>query len=449
MSKSSVIHALCASLVFFSAQGSAATKPVATARVPGLEQVKSLTLANGMKVIVWTDRDIPNVALYNWVRVGSRNEVPGITGLAHFFEHMMFNGTSKRTPGEFDKLMEAQGGSNNAFTSDDVTVYQDWIPRTALDLAFDLEADRLSNLAFDPKIIESERGVVYSERRLRTEDSNDGFLAEQVQATAFVAHPYQNPTVGWPADIQGWKIEDLQKFFKTNYAPNNCTLILVGDVSAEEGFAFAKKYLEPIPRQDPPPPVRTVEPEQLGEKRVYVQRDAQTPLLNYAYKSPAANDPQGPAINLLMSILTDGDASRLHRLLVEEKKLAIEVNGTFQEGFDPGLTWFQLTLPEGAKVDDVEKALDAALDDVVTKGVTDAELSRAKNLYASAFWKQLATINGKAYLLGQFDVFEGDYRKLFDSPAVYDKVTREDVQKAAAQVLQKNHRTVGVLEAKR
>jgi zinc protease len=444
-----VVHALCASLVFFSAHVSAATKPVATVRVPGLEQVKSMTLANGMKVIVWTDRDIPNVALYNWVRVGSRNEVPGITGLAHFFEHMMFNGTSKRTPGEFDRLMEGQGGSNNAFTSDDVTVYQDWIPRTALDLVFDLEADRLANLAFDPKVIESERGVVYSERRLRTEDSNDGFLAEQVQATAFVAHPYQNPTVGWPADIQGWKIEDLQKFFKTHYAPNNCTLILVGDVSAEEGFAFAKKYLEPIPRQEPPPPVRTIEPEQLGEKRVYVHREAQTPLLHYAYKSPAANDPLGPAINLLMSVLTDGDASRLHRLLVEEKKLAIEVNGTFQEGFDPGLTWFQLTLPEGAKVDEVEKALDAALDDVVSKGVTDAELSRAKNLYASAFWKQLATINGKAYLLGQFDVFEGDYRKLFDSPALYDKVTREEVQKAAAQVLQKNHRTVGVLEAKR
>jgi zinc protease len=449
MSKFSVVHALCASLVFFSAHSGAATKPAAPARVPGLEQVKSLTLANGMKVIVWTDRDIPNVALYNWVRVGSRNEVPGITGLAHFFEHMMFNGTAKRTPGEFDRLMEAQGGSNNAFTSDDVTVYQDWIPRTALDLAFDLEADRLSNLAFDPKVIESERGVVYSERRLRTEDSNDGFLTEQVQATAFVAHPYQNPTVGWPADIQGWKIEDLQKFFRTNYAPNNCTLILVGDVSAEEGFAFAKRYLEPIPRQDPPPPVRTIEPEQLGEKRVNVQRDAQTPLLHYAYKSPAANDPQGPAINLLMSVLTEGDASRLHRLLVEEKKLAIEVNGYFQEGFDPGLTWLQLTLPEGANVGEVEKALDAALDDVVAKGVTDAELARAKNLYASSFWKQIATINGKATLLGSYDVFEGDYRKLFDSPAVYDKVTREDVQKAAAQVLQKAHRTVGVLEAKR
>jgi zinc protease len=433
------------------AAAGAATKPAkppAVARVPGLDQVQSMTLANGMKVIVWTDRDIPNIALYNWVRVGSRNEVPGITGIAHFFEHMMFNGTSKRTPGEFDRLMEGQGGSNNAFTSDDVTVYQDWIPRTALDMVFDLEADRLANLSFDPKVIESERGVVYSERRLRTEDSNEGFLVEQVQATAFVAHPYQNPTVGWPADIQGWKIEDLQKFYKTNYAPNNCTLILVGDLSAQEGFALAKKYLEPIPRQEPPPPVRTTEPEQIGEKRVYVQRDAQTPLLYLAYKSPAANDPQGPAINLLMSILTEGNSSRLHRLLVEEKRLAIEVGGAFQEGFDPMLTWLQLTLPEGSNVAEVEKALDAALDLVVTQGVTDAELTRAKNLYASTFWKQIATINGKAMLLGQFDVFEGDYRKLFDSPATFDKVTREDVQKAAALVLQKNRRTVGVLEAK-
>jgi len=446
--QNSCLRGLVLAFALSAAAAAATTKPAAPLRVPGLDQVQSTTLANGMKVIVWTDRDIPNVALYNWVHVGSRNEVPGITGLAHFFEHMMFNGTSKRSPGEFDRLMEAQGGSNNAYTSENVTVYQDWIPRTALDLVFDLESDRLANLSFDPKVVESERGVVYSERRLSVEDNNDGFLVEQVQATAFVAHPYQIPTIGWPADIQSWKAEDLQKFFKTNYAPNNCTLILVGDVSAEEAFALARKYLEPIPRQEPPPPVRTTEPEQLGEKRVFVQRDAQTPLIDYAYKSPAANDPQGPAINLLVSILTEGDSSRLHRLLVEEKKLAIEVGGAFQEGFDPGLTWLQLTLPEGAKVGEVEKALDAALEQVVAQGVTDAELARAKNLFASWFWKQLATINGKAALLGQFDVYEGDYRKLFDAPALYDKVTREDIQKAAALVFQKNHRTVGVLEAK-
>jgi len=443
------VRALCAGLLSFgiAAAAAAAAKPAPVTRVPGADQVQATTLANGMKVIIWTDRDIPNIAMYNWVRAGSRNEVPGITGLAHFFEHMMFNGTSKRTPGEFDRLMEAQGGSNNASTSENVTIYMDWIPRSALDLVFDLEADRLANLSFDPKVVESERGVVYSERRLSVEDNNQGFLVEQVQAAAFVAHPYQIPTIGWPSDIQGWKSEDLQKFFKTYYAPNNCTLILVGDIGAEEGVALAKRYLEPIPRQEPPPAVRTVEPEQLGEKRVLVERDASTPLLYMAYKSPAANDPQSPAINLLVSVLTEGDSSRLHRLLVEEKKLAIEA---FLEGtadFDPGLTWLQLTLPEGGKVAEAEHALDEALAQVVAQGVTEAELTRAKNLYASSFWKQLATINGKANLLGAFDVYEGDWRKLFDSPATYDKVTRDDVKKAAALIFQKNHRTVGVLQS--
>ena len=425
----------------------AAPKPSPATKVPGADQVSSITLANGMKVVVWQDRDIPNVALYNWVRVGSRNEVPGITGLAHFFEHMMFNGTSKRAPGEFDRVMEARGGSNNAFTSDDVTVYQDWIPRSALDLVFELEADRLAHLSFDPKVIESERGVVYSERRLRVEDSNEGFLFEQVQSNAFVAHPYQIPTIGWPADIQGWKIEDLQKFFKTYYAPNNCTLVLVGDVSPDEVFALAKRHLEPIPRQEPPPPVRTTEPEQLGEKRLVVEREASTPLLYLAYKSPAANDPQGPAINLLMTILTEGDSSRLHRLLVEEKKIAIDVAGSFQEGFDPGLTWLMLTLPEGADPAEAEKVIDEALASVVSQGVTPEELKRAKNLFASSFWKQVATIDGKASQLGSYEVFEGDYRKLFDAPATYEKVTSEEVRKAAALVFQTRHRTVGILRS--
>ena len=419
----------------------------AQAQVPGADQVQAVTLANGLQVIVWPDHDIPNIALFNWVHAGSRNEVPGITGLAHFFEHMMFNGTKTRPQGEFDRVLEANGARNNAFTTNDVTVYQDWLPRAALPAVFEVEADRLRDLAFEPKVIESERGVVHSERRLRVDDSFVGRLQEQVQATAFLAHPYQIPTIGWPSDIESWRIEDLKTFFATYYAPNNCTLILVGDVSAEEGVALAKKYLEPIPRQEPPPAVRTVEPEQLGEKRVLVERNASTPLLYMAYKSPAANNPQGPAINLLMSVLTEGDSSRLHRLLVEEKKLAIEVGGSFQEGFDPGLTWLQLTLPEGGNVAEAEHALDAALAQVVAQGVTEAELTRAKNLYASSFWKQIATINGKANMLGAFEVYEGDWRKMFDSPATYEKVTRDAVQKAAALIFQKNHRTVGVLQS--
>jgi zinc protease len=380
------------------------------------------------------------------VKTAARALVPGITGLAHFFEHMMFNGTAKRAPGEFDRLMEAQGGSNNAFTSENVTVYQDWIPRAMLDLVFDLEADRLANLSFDPKVVESERGVVYSERRLSVEDSNEGFLIEQVQATAFVAHPYQIPTIGWPADIQSWKVSDLQKFFKTYYAPNNCTWVLVGDVNAAEVFALAKRYLEPIPAQAAPPPVRTTEPVQLGEKRVFVQRDAQTPLLYHAYKSVPANDPKVPAIELLMIALTEGNASRLHRLLVEQKHLAIEIGSDYVTGFDPGLTWLRLTLPQGADVPAVEKALDEALEKAVRDGISDAELRRAKNLNAAEFWKQLETIDGKAFLLGRTEVYEGDYRKMFDLPAAYERVTREEVQAAAKLLLQKAHRTVGVLE---
>src|SRR5687768_16198454 len=221
--------------------------PCAPAQVPGSAQVESVTLANGMQIIVWPDRDIPNVALYNWVRAGSRNEVPGITGLAHFFEHMMFNGTSKRAPGEFDQVLEVNGARNNAFTSDDVTVYQDWFPRSALETVFDLEADRLRNLAFDPKVIESERDVVHSERRLRVDDSHQGRLTEQVQATAFLAHPYGIPTIGWPADILSWSIDDLKSFYATYYAPNNCTLVIVGDVDIDGVIALARKYFESIP----------------------------------------------------------------------------------------------------------------------------------------------------------------------------------------------------------
>jgi zinc protease len=413
--------------------------------VPGREAVRATTLANGMRVIVWPVHDIPNVALYNWVRAGSRNEAPGITGLAHFFEHMMFNGTTRRQPGEFDRLMEAQGGANNAFTSDDVTVYQDWFPRGALDLVFDLESDRVANLAFVPDVIESERGVVASERRLRVEDNNPGFLGEQVQATAFVAHPYQFPTIGWPADIQAWRMEDLQTFFKTYYAPNNLTLVLAGDLVPEQVFELARHYFEPIPRQLPPTPVRAREPEQTGERVVVVRRKAQTPLLQYAYKAPAAADPRAAAVDLLLSILVDGDASRLHRSLVEDRQVAIEVSGHWQEGFDPGLLWLYLTLPEGADPAEARRCIDAELAEIVRNGVTAAELSRAKNLAATGFWKKLATIDGKAQLLGEFEVFHGDWAQLFDAPAQFEKVTREDIHAVARDVLDPKRRTVGVL----
>jgi zinc protease len=413
--------------------------------VSGREAVRAATLANGMRVLVWPVRNIPNVALYNWVRAGSRNEQPGVTGLAHFFEHMMFNGTSRHPPGDFDRLMEAEGGANNAFTSDDVTVYQDWFPESALELVLDLESDRVAHLAFTPEVIESERGVVASERRLRVEDNSHGLLAEQVQATAFVAHPYRFPTIGWPADIQSWRIGDLQSFYRTYYAPNNLTLALAGDVDPERAIALARRFFEPIPAQAPPPPVRAVEPEQLCERRVLIRRKAQTPLLQCAYKAPRAADPRAPAVSLLLSTLVEGDASRLHRALVEDRRLAIEVSGHWQEGFDPGLLWLSLMLPEGSDPHEALEALDGELAAVATDGVTEAELERARNLATVGLWKKLATIDGKAQLLGEYEVFHGDWSRLFEAPARIAEVTAEELRTVAREILDSRRRTLGVL----
>jgi zinc protease len=191
--------------------------------------------------------------------------------------------------------------------------------------------------------------------------------------------------------------------------------------------------------------VRTQEPEQLGEKRVVVERRAQTPLLQFAYKTPAVSDAKAPAISLLKSILTDSDASRLHRLLVEEQKIAIEVSGYWHEGFDPGLLHLFIALPQGGDVQKVERVLDAELQRLVQQGVTSAELRRAKNLAAAGFWRGLATIDGKAQLLGEFEVMQGDWRRLFTASTELEKVTAAEVQAVAAQILQSRQRTVGVL----
>ncbi|MEL7450552.1 MAG: pitrilysin family protein [Pseudomonadota bacterium] len=424
----------------------ASVSPHADAQVfPDSSSIVSRDLPNGLRVIVWPDHDIPNVAFYNWVRAGGRNEVPGITGLSHFFEHMMFNGTSTLAPGEFDRIMEASGGRNNAYTSNDVTVYQDWFPASALEIVLELEADRLSNLSFAPEVVESERGVVASERRSSVDNNNPGLLYEQVQATAFVAHPYQFPVIGWPSDIESWELDDLKSFFKRYYAPNNCTMVIVGDVQPDAVFAMVERLFGEIPAQEPPPAVRTAEPEQTGERRLVLRKAAQTPLLQLAYKSPEAGAAAGPALDLLLSILIDGDSSRLHQVMVDQQQLAVAVSGFRHEGFDPGLTWFFVTLPQGGDVGAAEQLLRDELARVAQSGVTDAELQKARNIVSADFWRGLSTIDGKASALGQFEVFHGGYAELFNAPARYEAVSAEDIQAVARQVFTDSGRTTGVL----
>ena len=416
--------------------------------VPGSEAIASKTLANGLKIIVWPDHDIPNANFYTFYKVGSRNEYPGITGLAHYFEHMMFNGTTRRAPGAFDREMEAAGGSNNASTSNDLTIYTDWFPSSALETIFDLEGDRMANLAFDPKVVESERGVVYSERRSSVDNDNFGTLLEQMQATAFTAHPYQFPTIGWPSDIEHWKLDDLKKFFKTYYAPNNAVLVIAGDVDPAQVFALADKYLAPLQKQPEPTPITTVEPEQLGERRLVVERsDAQSPIVAYAFHSGmGAGDNRFPALELLTTILSQGQSSRLHQRLVEREQAATQAGAFAEAGFDPGLLWVYAMLPPGGDMARVESLLDDELAKIARDGVSADELAKARNLKASSFWRGMATINGKARALGTYEVFNGDYRKLFDAPSAYDAVSAADVQALAKRILRIQNRTTGLLK---
>ncbi len=416
-------------------------------RVPG--DIRSLTLENGLTVIVWPDHDIPNVAMYNFVRAGGRNLLANKTGIAHFFEHMMFKGTENLGPGEFDRIMEASGGRNNAYTSKDLTVYQNWFPRAALETVIELEAERLANLAFDLNAIESERGVIRSEREVMESDSHDQRLVEQMYATAFLAHPYQHPIIGWPSDIGAWSQADLEHFYRTFYSPNNCTLVFVGDVAPQEVFELVDRHLASLEPGEPAGVVGPTEPEQTGERRLRIDLPARTPLVHVAFHAVPAHDDTALPLALLLRILVDGEASRLWRSLVEDRRLAISVGGWQDAGFDPGLVYFYATLAVGDDPGLFESGLLAELERLVESGVTEEELRRARNLVLADHWRQLSTIAGKASLLGDFDVLHGSYEKLFDRPDRINEITADDLAAAARQVFTRRRMTLGVVEPTR
>jgi zinc protease len=409
-------------------------------------KIQTATLSNGMKVIVEEDRDIPNVAMYLFYKIGSRNEVPGTTGLSHFFEHMMFNGAKKFGPKQFDIVMERAGGRNNAYTSQDLTVYTNFIPVSALEVTFELEADRIRDLALDPKMVESERGVVYSERRLSVDNNNFGVLREQMQAAAYTAHPYQWMVIGWPSDIENWTLQDLEKHFRMGYAPNNCTLVVVGAASFDQVMALAKKHLEPIPSQAPPPPVRTKEPEQKGERRVLVEKAAQLPILMMAYHVGNSLDPDYATLDVIEKLLSQGRSSRFNSRLVEKEQLALFLGANNPMNLDPGLFSINGQPRAGVPVEKLEAAILEELTRLQTEPVGAAELDKARNLILADFYRQLKTIAGKANMIGQAEIYFGGYNKLFDYDQRIAKVTPEDIQRVARKVFSAQNRTVALLK---
>ncbi|ABX51414.1 processing peptidase [Shewanella baltica OS625] len=421
--------------------------PLSQAQATTAEDIKSFTLDNGMKIMVLEDASIPNANMYLFWKVGSRNEVPGITGISHFFEHMMFNGSKKYGPKMFDRTMEAAGGANNAYTTEDMTVYTDWFPANALETMFDLEADRIANLDINQTMVDSERGVVQSERSTGLENSNWNALEGEIKGVAFLAHPYSWSVIGHESDIAAWTLDDLVQYHKTYYAPNNAVVVIAGDVKLAQVKALADKYFAPIPAQTPPKAIRTVEPEQKGERRTFVQKaSVSTPNVMLAYHIPAATHADFYALDLLSSILSQGNSSRLYQSLVD-KQVALEAQTYMPMSVDPNLFYVMGVATPEVKASTLEQALIEQIDAIATTGVTQQELDKVKNIKLMDFYRSMETINGKANTIGTYEMYFGSYDKLFNAPEAYNKVTPADIQRVAQTYLRKSNRTVAVLAA--
>jgi len=409
------------------------------------EDVKVHQLANGLKVLLVEDHNIPNIALYTFFRVGSRNERTGLTGVSHFCEHMMFNGTAKVGPGEFDRRMEFLGGSNNAYTADDMTVYTDWFPAAALEAMIEMEADRMQGLAFVPGVLESERGVVASERRMSVENNNDGILNESVRATAIMAHPYHWDVIGWMSDILSWRRDEIVAYYRTYYAPNNAILVVVGDFEPAKALELILKHYGPVKASPPPPPITTTEPPQMGPKTVLVRKAAQAPSYMAVWHAPNAKDSDFLPLSILAKPLLDGESSRLNRRLVREEQLAIHVGGGVQETIDPFLFSIYVKPRPGADLDKIDRVIEGELGKIKAEGITPREFEKAMNGVRSDFYMGLQTISGKANQLGAYELLYGDFAKLFTIMDDYAAVKIERVKEVAAKIFTENNKTVGTL----
>ena len=409
------------------------------------DSVIEATLPNGMHVRLLPSDAVPTCSYYTFFRVGARNERPGITGISHLFEHMMFNGAKKYGPGQFDRVLESNGGTSNAYTSNDVTVYYEDFMSEALEKVIDLESDRMRSLQVTPKMLESERQVVIEERRLRVDNEIGGLMDEELSSLVWKAHPYRWPVIGWMKDIENIKREDCLEYFRTFYAPNNATLYLSGDFDPKTALALIKKYYKDIKPGPSLPLVHDAEPEQKGERRAEVRHPAQAPSLMIAWRGPAGTDHDTLVLDVLQYALSVGQSSRLTRSLVFEQELAVGVSVDWTWRFDPGSFTVVLELKPDGDPKKAEAALYAELAKVAQHGLEPRELEKAKNNLAAHLLRELATNNGRAHALGTYELMLGDWRQGLALPTQYETITGEQVRAAASKYLAPERRSVVTL----
>ena len=409
-------------------------------------RVEQHLLANGLRVLICPSAAAPVVSVQTWFRVGSRHEREGLTGIAHLFEHLMFNRTERLAAGEFDRLMEQAGGDTNASTWTDWTQYTDNLPADRLELALRLEAERMQRLVLDDEVVESEREVVMNERRFRVEDDVEGAISEELYARAFTQHPYRWPTIGWMRDIRAITIADARAFYRTHYAPNNATLVIAGACEPAAVLREIERRYGRIRPQVLPTETIVVEPEQTEERRATLVRPVAAARACYAWKAPAQGDPDWSALALAHTVLLGGAAARLYRRLVVDDELASQVGGMLTPFAHPGLYELFVSLVRGHTVAEVEQVIDEEVARLSAAAPSAAELTRARTRLETEFCVELETADGKAQALGHYDATLGDHRLLREQHARLLAVRPEEISRAAARYLRKERRTVVVAE---
>ncbi len=404
-------------------------------------------LDNGLKVITAIDRRAPIVALQTWFRVGSRHERPGATGMAHLFEHLMFGQTTQLPPGEFDRLVERTGGESNAATWVDWTYYRLSLPSRDLPLGIRLESERMQHLVLEHDPVEAERDVVTNERRERVEDDVDGWLDEQLMAQAFTAHPYRWPTIGWMEDIRALALPEIRSFYRTWYAPNNATLVCVGDFDEAALLDLvASSYGQIPPAVLPDETQRIVEPAQLRERIVRAPKPIATDRLLVGYKAPGQDDPDWAVLEIVATLLAGCPSARLYRKLVIEHENASSVDAQLTPFKDPSLLRLAVTTTRGHDAAEVLGVIDQELAAMAKDPPSRAEVEKAKAIAETDFWTSLVDIDGKAEALGHYETALGDYRKVNQLAERLAAVTADDVARVVRATLVPAHRTVVIAQ---
>lgn len=413
--------------------------------------VHDLTLDNGLRVIVKEDHRSPIVVSQVWYKVGSSYEHDGITGISHVLEHMMFKGTRKHAPGEFSRIIAANGGRENAFTGQDYTAYFQQLEKSRLKVSFELEADRMRNLLLPKEEFLKEIKVVMEERRLRTDDDPQSLTYEQFSATAFLNSPYRNPIVGWMDDLENMRIEDLREWYEKWYAPNNATVVVVGDVQAHEVFKLARKYFGPLKSGKIAPAKPRLEIEQKGTRRIIVKAPAELPSLMMGYKVPVIKTAQESwepyALEMLGGVLDGGNSARFAKELVRGSQIAASIStgyNMYNGGAD--LLIFSGTPGQGHSVEALENAIRAQIKRLHDEPVNPQELTRIKAQVVASKVYELDSPFYQAMQVGTLVTVGLSHKLLDEYVDKLNAITPEQVQHVARKYLVDDRLTVAVLD---